>query len=608
MRRILLSFCALLTLPLSGQTTVEMSEMVIYSPRIANQAPVTTFAMPVSALRYEPRVDVQGRNMAEGQADISIRGSTFENIGFRVGALTIMDPQTGHYLAEIPVPPAMLGAPEILVGLENALGSTNVTVGTVAYGWQPIRTRGQLSVGVGEDGLNRQDFYQGYAHSMENGAVLATDVEYARSSADSSVPSGDHDFERVGGRLQWRQGEAQTDLFVGYQAKFFGWPNLYTPFGVDETENLQTVLATLNHRVTRSEGGHLEAGAYYRRNKDDYEYNRHVPGQFNPYQHTTWLRGLAVDGREARGEWRVRYRGEIAADKIESTSLTSGRYTNRELVKFSLAGERRWPSRDGGEWEVVGGVTLDDTNRDAAAVSPVAELSRSFPVEAATRRISISYVESTQVTSYTALNSSAAGGLFRGNADLGRESSRNWELSMAGDYAGWRTEAAVFYREDDDLVDWTFTNGVTARFANPVDIATTGFEIVGHRPFAWGEVTLGYTYLDKDEDYGSTTIDASFYALNYARHRFTAALRVRLSEEWELRWDNEARIQRENPLRMNGGDEAWLSVLALAWRPRAWEGVEIALQADNLWDSDFQEVPAVPTARRQVAVSVSYGW
>lgn len=582
--------------------------MVIHSPRIANQAPVATFAMPVSALRYEPLVDVQGRNMAEGQADVSIRGGTFENTGFRIGSVTILDPQTGHYFAEIPVPPAMLGAPDILTGAANSFGSINVNVGTIAYGWQPIVTRGQFSLGVGEDNLNRQELYQGYARELSGGAFFGVDVEYSRSSSDGSIPQGDHDFERVGGRLQWRTDRAQTDLFIGYQAKFFGWPNLYTPYGVDETENLQTVLVTLNHRAEREAGGYFEAGAYYRRNRDDYEFNRHIPGQYNPYQHTTWLHGAAISGREGRGDWAVVYRGEVASDKIESTSLTSGSYNTRQMLKLALAGEHQWATDDGGAWVALGGMTLDDTNRDSGAVSPVVNFTRRFATSSATQSIALSYVEATQVPSYTAVNSSAAGGLFRGNATLGRETSRNVELGLTGNYVGWQTEAAIFYRQDDDLVDWTFSNGVTARFANAVDIATAGFEIIGRRDFDWGGVTLGYTYMDKDADYGSTTIDASFYALNFAKHRVTAAITTRISEEWELRFDNEARLQEENPLRSAGGEEALTSALSIVWHPKMWRGIEFSISADNLWDSDFQEVPSVPAARRQVALSVAYGW
>src|ERR1051326_4588991 len=81
-------------LTLSGQGTVNLPEMTIYSPRVANQSPAGTFAMPVSALRYEPRVDLEARNLAEGQADVTIRGGIFETTGFQVGAVTLVDPQT----------------------------------------------------------------------------------------------------------------------------------------------------------------------------------------------------------------------------------------------------------------------------------------------------------------------------------------------------------------------------------------------------------------------------------------------------------------------------------------------------------------------------------
>src|SRR5215210_6819489 len=84
---------------LHAQTTLSMPGVTVYSPRIANQSPAGTFAMPVSALRYEPRVDIQARNLAEGQADVTIRGGIFENTGFQVGSATLVDPQTGHYFA-----------------------------------------------------------------------------------------------------------------------------------------------------------------------------------------------------------------------------------------------------------------------------------------------------------------------------------------------------------------------------------------------------------------------------------------------------------------------------------------------------------------------------
>src|SRR5258708_39450919 len=95
------------TVVLRAQGPVTMPSVTVYSPRVANQSPVASFAMPVSALRYEPGVDLQARSLVEGQADVTIRGGIFESTGFQVGAITLLDPQTGHYLAEIPIAPAM---------------------------------------------------------------------------------------------------------------------------------------------------------------------------------------------------------------------------------------------------------------------------------------------------------------------------------------------------------------------------------------------------------------------------------------------------------------------------------------------------------------------
>lgn len=592
----------------AAQTTVDLPEVVVNAPRVANPEPADTFAMPVTVLRFEPRVDVQGRNFAEGQADVIIRGGIFENTGFRVGAVTLLDPQTGHYFAEVPVAPAMLVAPTILTGADNATGSTNVTVGTVAYGWKPIRQLGRVAVGVGTHRLRRADFYQGVVVGTRAGDTWAADLSYAVSAGDGTQPYGDHDFSRVAGRVQFRTAGAQTDAFLGYQAKFFGWPNLYTPFGVNETENLQTTLAVLNHRVIRRDGGHVEVGIYARRNKDDYEYNRLIPGQFNPYQHESRVTGVAVDGREVRDAWAWRYRVEAIADQLASTSLTAGRYSSRDLYKASLVAEREWSAAAGGRWVAGLGGTWDDSNRGGGRGSPVAEVTRYFAPGATWRRVTLGYSEATQVPTYTALNSATGSGLFRGNPNVGREVSRNLEIAASALRAGWEFEGAWFVRQDDGLVDWTFRQGVTARTANPVDIRTSGFEVVARRDFARGSLTLGYTALTKDADYGAAQVDASFYALNFARHRLTAALVWRPAKQWELRMDNEARVQAKNALRTQGGDEAVLTTLALVWRPAQGDRLELSVQADNLWNSAYQEVPAVPASGRHVVVGAAYRW
>ncbi|HTL66659.1 MAG TPA: TonB-dependent receptor [Lacunisphaera sp.] len=576
----------------------------VLSTRVANQEPVGTFAMPVSALRYEPLLDLQTRNLGEAQADVSIRGGIFENTGFRIGGVSLYDPQTGHYLAEIPVPPEMLGAPAILTGTDNAALGFNANAGTVSYGWRPIENRGEVTASFGQHDFNRQGFYQGFVRPLSSGAKLGADFAWDRSASDGPIAFGDHHFDRAAGRLQLLSPVGQTDLFAGYQAKFFGWPNLYTPFNSDETENLKTLLVALNHRADFGAGDYVQAGAYYRRNVDDYRFNRFAPvGPILPFFHTTWTRGAAIDGRQSFGEWAVAYGAQVMGDQLESTSLTFGSFHTRTYQKLTLVPETTLPTGHG-PVIIRAGATYDDTNRDRSAVSPILGIDW-HPVGTTWTNLYLQYAETTQVPTYTALNSNPAAGLFRGNPNLGRESSRNLELGAKGQVAGWELQAAVFHRQDDSLVDWTFRQGVIARSAKPVDIGTTGFETVATRSMKWLDLVLGYTYLTKDPDYRGAVVDASFYALNFARHRVTAALTARLGNGFTLRLDNVYRLQEANPLRRSGR-EAVISSIGLYYVPPTERRLELSLLVSNLWNSTFEEVPGTPASPREV--SAGLGW
>lgn len=594
----------------SAQTPVSLPEVTVYSPRVANQSPAGTFAMPVSALRYEPRVDVHARNLAEGQADITIRGGIFENTAFQVGALTITDPQTGHYFAELPIAPALLTAPEVFTGAGLALRASNATVGAIAYGWRAMRTAGAASVGLGEYGFRRAEIYQGLVTKSAAGAPrFGIDVALGHSESDGAIAYGEHEFDRANVRVQRADATSQTDLFAGYQGKRFGWPNMYTPFNSNETENLQTVLFAANHRVDYGGGQFMEAGAYHRRNKDDYAFNRFAPlGAVHPFQHTTWVTGAATSGRRDFGELALNFRGEVLADELESSSLIFGRYRTRTLTTFALVPEKTWTASDTSRTSIRAGIAFEDTNRDDGAWSPVVEVARIWPAAPVIRKAQVSYAKTSQVPTYTALNSSASAGLFRGNASLGREKSHALEAGIEGVFHGWMAQAAVFWRRDDALVDWTFRRGVTARTANAVDVDVGGFEAVARRSWTACDLVIGYTALTKDADYRGAAVDASFYALNYARHRLTAAFTVRLGHGFELRVDNVARLQADNLLRVVGGDKALSTAASLAYRPRAVRGLEFSVSVDNLWDTDFQDVPAVPAAPRQISGGVSYAW
>ena len=590
-----------------------VEKITIEGAATANDKPVGTFNSPISNLEYDPRVDLQSRNMAEAQADVTIRGGIFENTGFRVGSATLIDPQTGHYFAEIPIAPEMLTKPSIFTGVDNALYGVNSSVGTVSFGWKPIQKGGSVSIGAGNNNFNLQRVHGASTMLLESYPAWSVGIEgeYSRSESDGTIANGDHQFERMSGRVQLASERSQTDLFYGYQQKFFGWPNLYTPFNVNETEDIETRLVMLNHRQGYGEKGMentVEVSAYYRENDDHYVFSRENPEAFQAF-HETEVKSLALSGtHNLSQDFGINYSAQFTADDIKSTTLENN-FTSRDYYKVSVVPEYRAKLNSNESLTIRLGGAFDDTNRDDDRLSVVSDISWLTQLDRhASRTFYVSYAEATQVAGYTAIGGSTTSGLFRSNNQLKREVSKNLEIGASFDKQSWKFDTALFYRWDNELTDWTYSfDSTSARSANPVDIETLGVEFIGIKRFDNADVVASYTYLDKSEDYGIDGVDASFYALNYPPHRATLGLVWFAIETVEVRIDNEWRKQETNALR-NGSDAAFFSHATLTYSPAQIEGLSLVLAVDNLWNERFEEIPGTPGRGEQYSATLTYFW
>lgn len=592
------------------KANTDIEKITIKGTTTANTEPVGTFGSSVSNLEYDPRVDLQSRNMAEAQADVTIRGGIFENTGFSVGSAALLDPQTGHYVAEIPIAQEMLTNADILTGVDNALLGVNSSVGTVSRSWKAIKTSGSASLGAGTNNFNLQRIHS--AVSVPVGDTtdwsLGFEGEYSRSESDGTIENGDHDFERVSGRIQLAGASSQTDLFFGTQQKFFGWPNMYTPFNVNETEDIKTKLLILNHKQYYAQDSTFELSTYYRRNEDHYIYSRENPSAFEAF-HETEVKSIALSGRHAQTDsFALNYSTQFITDSIESTTLENN-FTSRDYHKISVLPEYLMELQDDQRLTFRLGAAFDDTNRDESDVSLIGDITwNTIKADGSSQTVYLSYAEASQVAGYTAIGGSDSGGLFRSNYELGRETTKNLELGLALDHETWRLDSAIFFRQDNDLTDWTYRlDSTSARSANAVDIDTVGIELLAIKHFETADIITSYTFLNKSEDYGTADIDASFYALNYPDHRVTLGVIWRPIDIVEVRVDNEWRKQEDNVLR-NGDDDALFTHLTLKVSPEQLKGLDIIFAVDNLWDESFEEIPGTPGRGDQYTLSATYRW
>ena len=594
----------------TSNTETAIEQITVEASATANKLPVGTFDSPVSNLEYDPRVDLQSRNMAEAQADVTIRGGIFENTGFRVGSATLLDPQTGHYVAELPIAPQMLTGPYILTGADNALNGMNSSVGSISFGFKPIKTGGNVSVGTGTNDFNLQSIYAGISTDVDDAKnwQLGFEGEYSHSQSDGSIENGDHDFNRASARIQLISSDSQTDIMYGSQEKFFGWPNMYTPFGVNETEELETRLLMLNHQQNYADNSHFEVSAYYRKHNDHYVFSRENPSAFEAF-HETKVKSIAVSGSHAQNTaFAVNYSAQYIEDEIESTTLENN-FTSRTYYKLSVLPEYKIDLKQNQLLTLRLGAAFDDTNRDDSELSLIGDISLNTQnSDGSEQTVYLSYAQASQVAGYTAIGGSEQGGLFRSNYNLERETTKNLELGYLIQEQTWQLNSAVFYREDNNLTDWTFSfDSSSARFANPVDIDATGVEFFATKYFDTTELIASYTYLNKSENYGDADIDASFYALNFPDHRVTLGAIWTPNDLIEMRIDNEWRKQHENALR-SGKDTALFTQVSLKITPTVINNLFITLAADNVWDESFEEIPGTPGRGEQYTLSATYSW
>jgi len=588
----------------------EISEITVKATRVANDSPASSYPTAATTLRFDPLTELQSRGIAEGQSDVTVRGGLFENTGFKLGAVTVMDPQTGHYVAELPVDPALMSVPAIYKGIDSAIEGFNSAIATVSYGIKRVNDGGFVTLGAGSDSLNFQSLSFGNVTTNASGNDVGVGVSLARSEGDGSVVFGDHEFTRANVQLQHLTSDTQSDLIVSYQDKFFGWPGAYTGFAsLPEIDDTQTTLLLANHR-RQSDSGWFEVGGFYRRLVDDYDFNRTTlesgaPGSF---EHETKVLGVGFQGLQQVGHISWRYGGQLTSDElVRSTDLTNGLFTERTYATFSVVPSIDTNLSSGNKlvWRV--GATIDYSDRDSNAVSPLVGVTLSRSDAKGTTDYSLEYAATSQVPGYTALNSNPTG-LFGGNSLLGREKAKQLSASIERDTGDWQFLVTLFSRRDDNLVDWTYATGAPfARQANAVDLDVIGLETFFVRSWEAIDLAIGYSVLDKDSDYGSAQVDASFYALNFAKHRATLAFTYRLSRGFELRIDNEYRAQEDNPLRV-GDDSTYLASASLKWSSTGEHKFGAALVVDNATDSEYQPFPGTPASGRQVSLSASYTW
>jgi len=589
---LILTLCA-------GTLTASAAETNIPVITATASAQTAETAAVHEVLRSEPGVILNSQGGS--QNDLSVRGSTFSGAGLSLGGLTLRNPQTEHFNAELPLPATMLSRPDVRTGLDNQGGHL---VGTVGFDFLPMSGKRQLETGFGSD---HRDWQSLLLQQMLSD-TLGLGIFAGRESANGvDYPDNDTDREYIGGHLQFREDDTQIDLIIAHQEKEFGARGYY---GVNDArpanEETEDTLFYLSATRGNLNADYLRGGVSWHEFNDVYTLPTYILPSGLPYnnQHRSRISSAFFDGRtlEING-WALGWRTDVDEESMASSSLGTHHRTR--------GGVSLLPQWHGDRLKITTGVRGEFFTEESAKFLP--QLGAEYALSDNLTAFA-AYTESVRLPSYTELNYDSPGSL--GNMGLEPQTTAQTEIGLKGipsESVDWKLSA--FHRRSNNTIDWMKTNSVSRWVAT--DIGTLdiyGLEAqLGWYPAQNLEVQLSYTWICKDKDAHDVDVApgtkgyASRYALDFPEHLAQASLLWRPVNALEIGTVQTVRLQTGNNARTSNNVGVDSSFVVRYTPPKA-DFATLSLLINNAWDDDFQSFPGQRPPERYAGVSLTLNW
>ncbi len=551
-------------------------------------------------------VDIRQRGAEGSQADLSIRGSTFEQTLVLVDGMPLGDPQTGHHSLDIPLPLDAIERIEILAGQSSRMHGPAAIGGVVN-----IITRQQASPSVqlaGDAGsFNRFATSATAACSL---GLTTHRVSLAKSTSDGYRYNSAYDDEAASYVAAASLGRMRLGLLGGYLDKTFGANGFYSDAFPDQWEHTTTMLTALNGELGIGPFT-LRPSARWRQHYDDFMLDRDQPQLYRNRTTTDVFGG----GVQSSLLWRL---GELGVG-VDATAelLSSDDLGDRTRYRGGIYLDQRfelWQRRitltpgatlyycTGQNWKLLPG--LDVGIRLGKGVNLFATIDYSFRVPTFTELY------------YNSPRSNL------GDPDLVAEKSLSIEGGVRYTGSGVGVTVSGFGRNTRDQIDWVRWSGTgTWQAANVDEVTAGGGEAAASlRLPGWlagDPVRLEVSYAFVDEARRASHLAADYvaaqgmpataadtltlqykYGSDYLRHKLSLAVDHPVLAKLRINWCVRYELREGS----NSG--------AILLDSRAYVNLKrfsLFAEVTNLFDEYYRDMGQIPMPGRAYRAGVSLG-
>jgi vitamin B12 transporter len=239
-------------------------------------------------LEYASNIDIRQRGTNGIQADISVRGSSFDQVLILLNGVNITDPQTGHHNLNLPLDLSAIERIEILKGP----GSWKFGPGAFGGAINIIsKTPKNSFVQAGLEGGQFSTYSEKFSAGLKTGKFNQL-LSVNNSSSKGYIANTDYKISNIfyNGTLSGEH--IETSFQIGYNDKGFGANSFYSPKYPEQYEATQTLFSSFSVK-TAIKNVQIEPKVYFRRNNDRFYLFRKNPEKYGNY-HTTDVWGSNI--------------------------------------------------------------------------------------------------------------------------------------------------------------------------------------------------------------------------------------------------------------------------------------------------------------------------
>ena len=556
-------------------------------------------------LRTALGVDIRERGPLGMQADISMRGGSFDQVMILLNGINVTDPQTGHYGLNLPVDLASVERIEILRGPAARVHGPNAFDGAINFvtkSGSENKVSAQLT--AGDHGL--YNLHAGLSHRK---GAFGNYFSSQKGASDGYIDNTDFDILNLYYRGQVTREQSKFSLQLGYNDKSYGANSFYSASYPNQFDANRTLFAAAS--MESSGLIRIRSDVYWRRHHDRFELFRNYIGAASWYTGhnyhlsetagaslnatTSWSLGTTSLGAELRSESIWSNVLGLPMDKpLDVPGENEGQFTRSfNRTNFSVFAEHNIYF---GRFDLSGGVLINRHSNSGYGVDWYPGIDLSYRLTTLLKWTA-SYNRSLRMPTFTDLFYSGPTNV--GNPNLKPERAETYETAFRLRNETYSASVGGFYRIGRDLIDWGRIPGETVYTTSNINrVEALGTEaaadlllselIPGQTLLRSLSVNYSYVWQDKVSDEGYE----SYYVLDHLRQKLNISLihglgLPNVEVNWNMQYRDRAGYYTKSDGTRVDHTPFWLTDLRVSWNKGNYG---LYAEASNLFDATYSDL------------------